>query len=501
MSEPTPDDIAAAKPARGKKRKGAAGDRTPDRFLPDIHRLLPQDANAERALLGSWLLAPAEIAALCEDRGANDGWFHLPAHGLIFSHLKAMTGAGMKIDIVTLTAVMREQETLEAAGGAAYITELFTFMPTATNAAYYLAILADMFARRETIRVCSEFCARAYEANEPTGDLVDELQTQVLAINRPDADAAKEHIEHIKRGVLEALAGIEETYMTRGGVVGLRTGFHQLDRMTGGMRGPILIVIAGRPSMGKSALLWNIAEYLAIESKLPVLGFSLEMNMTELASRMICGRAKVNLQRVRDGFLSHEQMTQTMPRAVQSVAGSPIYIDETAGISIQELRVRVRRFIRKNPKTAAVFIDYLQLMSSTSKRAKENRALEIAEISGGLKKLAKEINRPIVTCAQLNRDNDGANALPKLSNLRESGSIEQDADWAILLHRRHYYTKADEDLGKASADLAKQRNGPTGLMELKFNGELARFENPEGQTLYSNDDQRRQGAQAEGDPE
>jgi len=466
-------------------------------YLPDTHRLLPQSADAEQGLLCSIILRPQDVLSLCDDRGVTAEWFHIPAHQTIFEILRVMGVARMPIDPVTLSQALRDQQQLDPCGGAAFIAQLFTFLPTAANAAYYLDIVAKMHVARQLIRVCTDFAGRAYEQAD-IGELLDEAQAAILTLNRPDADASQEHIKHIRTGVLAALTAIEETYHARGGVVGLRTGFHQFDRETGGLRGPQLVIIGGRPSMGKTALAMNMAENIAVDAGKPVLIFSLEMNIQELAARMICGRARVNLQRVRDGYLSKAQIDIRMPEAQAAICAAPLYVDETAGISIQQLRPRVRRFIRKFPETACVVIDYLQLMKSSTRRGQDNRALEVAEISGGLKNLAKEIDRPIIVGAQLNRDNDGANQPPKLSNLRESGSIEQDADIVILLHRRHYYTKADEDKGKATADLAKQRNGPTGPIEVVFNAELARFENPEGQELYSNDMSKRQKTEEEG---
>lgn len=455
-------------------------------------RLLPSAPEAEQALLGCIIALPDRTIDLCEDRGVTPDWFHCGGHPRIYDVLRRMHTAKMPIDLVTFAQTLSDQGMLAEVGGAAYVSELFTFTPQAAHAGHYLDIVAEKHAARRLYLTCMEIAGRVHDEQDRIGELVDEAQAEILALNRPDADAAQEHIRHIKTGVLEAVNAIEETYHTRGGVVGLRTGFHQLDRMTGGLRGPLLVIVAGRPAMGKSAFIWNVAESIAIGTGKPVLGFSLEMNIAELAGRMVCGRAGVNLQRVRDGFLSKQQMDEKMPAAVKAVAGAPIWIDETAGLSIQELRVRVRRFIKRWPETACVCVDYLQLMKSRSRRAQENRALEIAEISGGLKNLAKEINRPIIAAAQLNRENDGPKNPPKLSNLRESGSIEQDADWAILLHRRHYYTKDEEDRGKADADLAKQRNGPTGAIKLKFKDELARFENPDGQEFYSNDPAHRQ---------
>lgn len=470
--------------------------RPPRTHAPETHRMLPQSKDAEMGVLGCILLLPDTVLSQCEERGMTSEWFHFPAHATIFEFCVAMRTAKMPLDFITLTQHLANSERLAECGGAAFVTELFTFLPTAASSAYYIEILAEKHAARRLIQTCTEFVSRCYEEQDRTGELIDEAQAAILAINRPDSTGT-ETIQHIKQGAIEAVAAIQQTYECRGGLVGLPSGFHGLDRMTGGMQGPLLVVVAGRPSMGKSAFLWNVAEHIAVTLRKPVLGFSLEMTVKELATRMVCARAKVNLQRVRDGYLSQHQVAKTLPNAVSSVAGAPIYLDETPGLSIQELRVRARRFVRAHPDTAAIFVDYLQIMKSTTRQAQGNRAMEIADISGGLKNLAKELGRPIIVGAQINRDSDGAAQKPKLSNLRESGSIEQDADWVIILHRKWYYTRDDDDKGKASVDLAKQRNGPVGDFPLVFVDELGRFENNPGEELYSNDARRRQG----GDPD
>lgn len=461
-------------------------------YLPDIHRLLPQSPDAEQGFLCSYLLAPAEMHSLAVERGVTAEWFHLPAHQLIYVALEAMTHTKTAIDFITLTTYLRDCDYLEQCGGAAFVSQLFTFLPTAANASYYLSTIAQKHAARELIRACTEYARRAYDEQDSVGDLIDEAQGRILAINRPDS-TGQESIEHIRPSVIAAIDAIEDVYRHRGGLIGLPTGIHGIDRMTMGLRGPQLVIIAGRPSMGKTALAMGVAEHIALKAGKPVLIFSLEMNRTELATRLVCSGADINLQRVRDGYLTKEQFERKMPAVVESIGNAPIYIDETPGISIQELRVRVRRHIRLHPATACVVIDYLQIMSSNTKRGKDNRAMEIAEISGGLKNLAKEINRPILVGAQLNRDNDGANSPPKLSNLRESGSIEQDADIVMLLHRRHYYTHDADDEGKATIDLAKQRNGPTGPIQCVFSADFARFANNPGEELFSNDPKKRQG--------
>lgn len=460
------------------------------RYSPDPHRLLPQATDAERGVLSSMLIGNHDVRADLLERLTRDH-FATPAHGTIFEAMSAMVAAGKPLDFIALTVHLRDAGVLEACGGAYLITELSTELPTAANAGHYAEILEEKKTLRDIIEVATRFAGRAYDEQDQVAALREEFAAEAGAIGETKSDDA--NIKPLKSGLTAAFSMIEQTYHTRGGVVGLPTGLHQLDRMTGGLRNGQLVVIAGRPSMGKSALLWNMAEHISVECGLPCLCFSLEMNEEEVASRMLCGRAKVNLQRIRDGFLSQDQVNRTLPQALEQLATAPVWLDDTPGISIQTLRRKARRFVRRQPKTAAIVIDYLQLMCSTTKRAQENRVLEVGEISGGLKKLARELNRPVIVAAQLNRENDGPKNKPKLSNLRESGSIEQDADVAILLHRAHYYTHDAEDEGKAVAILAKQRNGPTGEIELKFDNALARFTNPEGQNLYSNDPAHRQG--------
>ena len=282
---------------------------------------------------------------------------------------------------------------------------------------------------------------------------------------------------------MTAITQIDEMYHRRGQITGLATGLGDFDKMTDGLHGAEMIVIAARPSMGKTALAMNIAEHIAVELQKPIAVFSLEMSSQQLVQRLLCSRAKVNLGRVRDGFLS-ERDFPALTAAASKLAESKFFIDDTPGLSILELRAKARR-LKSQHDIAAIFIDYLQLLRSTSKRAQDNRQLEIAEISSGLKGLAKELNIPIVVLAQLNRNPEGRTGAslgrPRLSDLRESGSIEQDADVVGLLIRDEYYADTDEDKkeaeGKATLIIAKQRNGPVGDIPLTFLKEFTRFEN------------------------
>ena len=457
-------------------------------YLPDIHRLLPQSPDAERGVLGSFLLSPRDVGGLCVERGISAECFHIPAHAGIFTVLLELWNAAKPIDFITLTQVLRDRGQLDQVGGAAFVTELFTFIPTAANAAYYIEILQEKWTLRQVITTCTEYAARSYDEQDNVPSLLDEVEQQINKIARERFQAKN---LSMKDQVMEAIESIEKLYERRGSITGLPTGYAELDKMTDGLHGAEMFVIAARPSMGKTALAMNIAEHVAVDHKKPVAIFSLEMSSQQLVQRLLCSRARVNLQRVRDGFLS-ERDFPNLTTAASKLAESKIFIDDTAGLSILELRAKARR-LKTQHDIELVVIDYLQLLRSTSRRAQDNRQLEIAEISNGLKALAKELAIPIIVLAQLNRNPENrtgdSKGRPRLSDLRESGSIEQDADLVALLVREEYYADSDEEKqeaeGKATLIIAKQRNGPVGDVPLTFLKEFTRFEDrarsePEG---------------------
>ncbi|MDR3405416.1 MAG: replicative DNA helicase [Chthoniobacter sp.] len=477
---PTEASSKTAKPAK-KSGESAGNDlRQKASYLPEIHRLLPQAADAERGVLSSFLLSPREIGALCGEQKITAEHFHLPAHASIYACLMEMWDAGKPIDIITVTQILRDRNQLDQAGGAALVTELFTFLPTATNAGYYVGILVEKFTLREIIKVCTEYASRCYEEQDDVPNLLDSVEQNILRIAQARFDGKT---ANMKDQVMQAIHAIEELYDRRGAITGLPTGLAELDKMTDGLHKAEMIVIAARPSMGKTALAMNIAEHIALEAKLPVAVFSLEMSTSQLVQRLLCSRARVNLGSVRNGFLA-ERDFPALTAAASKLAESKMFIDDTPGLSILELRAKARR-LKSQHNIQAIFIDYLQLLRSTSRRAQDNRQLEIAEISSGIKGLAKELDLPIVVLAQLNRNPEQrsgeSKGRPRLSDLRESGSIEQDADVVGLLVREEYYADSDEEkeasTGKATLILAKQRNGPVGDVPLTFLKEFTRFEN------------------------
>jgi len=375
--------------------------------------------------------------------------------------------------------VLRDRDQLDRVGGAAFVTELFTFIPTAANAAYYIDILQEKWTLRQVIATCTEYAARSYDEQDNVPSLLDEVEQHINKIARERFQAKS---LSMKDQVMEAIESIEKLYERRGSITGLPTGYTELDKMTDGLHGAEMFVIAARPSMGKTALAVNIAEHIAVDHKKPVAIFSLEMSSQQLVQRLLCSRARVNLQRVRDGFLA-ERDFPNLTAAASKLAESQIFIDDTAGLSILELRAKARR-LKTQHDIQLIVIDYLQLLRSTSRRAQDNRQLEIAEISSGVKALAKELAIPIIVLAQLNRNPENrsgdSKGRPRLSDLRESGSIEQDADIVALLMREEYYADTEEEKqeaeGKATLIIAKQRNGPIGDVPLTFLKEFTRFE-------------------------
>src|SRR3989449_3796950 len=451
---------------------------SPTGSAQDIHRTPPHSIDAEQGVLGSMLISPRETIAECVEK-INEDYFYIPAHQTIYQALVDLWNAGQAIDLITFTQVLRDRNLLETVGGAALVTSLFTFVPTAANVGYYLEIVRDKYILREIISAATESVRRAYEEQDEVNNLLDEVEQRIFAVGE---DRFKGQMLSMKDQVMEAIESIEKLYERKGGITGISTGFVEFDRMTSGLHPSEMVVIAARPSMGKTALAMNIAEFVAISEKLPVAVFSLEMSSQQLVQRMLCSRARVNLQRVRDGFLG-ERDFPSLTAAASKLAEAKIFIDDSASLSILELRAKARR-LKAQQDVQLVIVDYLQLLRSATRRAKENRQLEISEISAGLKALAKELKIPIIVVAQLNRHPEirtgSGKGVPRLADLRESGSIEQDADLVGLLVREEYYADSDEERteleGKAELIIAKQRNGPIGQVKLTFLKDFTRFE-------------------------
>jgi replicative DNA helicase len=441
----------------------------------DVHRTPPHSVEAEQGVLGSMLISPRETIAECVEK-INEEYFYVPAHRTVYEVLVELWNAGQAIDLITFTQVLRDRNLLDSVGGAAFVTNLFTFVPTAANVQYYLEFVRDKFILRQIISAATESVRQEYDEQDEVDSLLDEVEQKIFEVGE---DRFKGQMLSMKDHAMQAIETIEKLYERKGSITGISTGFVEFDRMTSGLHPSEMVVIAARPSMGKTALAMNIAEYVAISEKLPVAVFSLEMSSQQLVQRMLCSRARVNLQRVRDGFLG-ERDFPSLTAAASKLAEAKIFIDDSASLSILELRAKARR-LKAQQDVQLLIIDYLQLLRSTSRRAQDNRQLEISEISAGLKALAKELKIPVIVVAQLNRQPEQrSGGKPRLSDLRESGSIEQDADLVGLLVRPEMYEEDEEarveKAGEAELIIAKQRNGPVGEIPLTFLKEYTRFE-------------------------
>jgi len=463
---------------RTRRRKDAAID------LSKIDRLPPHSIEAEQGALGCMLIAPNEAIGVCVEkfkRGPET--FYDLRHQSLYETLVEMSDRKEAIDLITVRQRLKDKGQLEAIGGVAYLTALVDATPSPANLPFYADIVVEKNLLRRMIQTCTSVVGRIYD-EEQQGDvetLLDEVEKEVLHISEEREEAVSLVMKDL---VHKAISQIEEMHSRQGQTTGLSTGFTDLDKMTTGFHGGEMIVIAARPSMGKTSLAMNIAEHVALDLKLPVGVFSLEMSADSLVLRMLCSRARVNLRDIREGFLAERDFPK-LTAVAGKMAAAPLFIDDTAGLSILQLRAKARRMHQQHDVKLFV-IDYLQLLRSTAKRA-ENRQQEIADISQGIKALAKELKVPVIVLAQLNRELEkrGPGEKPKLSNLRESGSIEQDADLVGLLYKPKMGKEDDEDPGEqpnydavpVNLLIAKQRNGPTGDVHLTFLKGFTRYEN------------------------
>ena len=455
---------------------------------PKLDRLPPHSPEAEQGVLGCVLLSPNDCVGECVEKfKAGAEVFYDLRHQTIFETLIAMYDQRVAIDIITLQQNLKDKQRLEEVGGLAYLNALPDTVPSAANLSYYLEIVLEKYVLRKMIQTCSEVVARVYEHEGEVDGLLDEVERDILAIGESRVEGKTDKIKDL---VKKAINTIEDFHQRQGTLTGVATGFSDLDKMTSGLHGGEMIVVAARPSMGKTSLAMNMAEHVAIEEKLPVGVFSLEMTSESLVLRMLCSRSRVNLRDIRDGFLADRDFPKLTGTAGK-LAAAPLYIDDTSGLSILQLRAKARRMWQQYGIKLFV-IDYLQLLHSTARRA-ENRQQEIADISNGIKSLAKELNVPVIVLSQLNRELEkDKDRKPQLSDLRESGAIEQDADLVCLLYKPNRSDDEeaatnDEQQDAVAVDLviAKQRNGPTGDVHLTFLKSYTRFE---GAAKVSNDD-------------
>jgi len=442
-------------------------------------RSMPESLAAEAAVLGSMIIDPECIGGVVELLGGQD--FYRLEHRYIFEALIALyeknpTGGrfGQGIDAVLLRDELGKRKQLEAVGGVEYIAKILDSVPSSANVGYYAGIVRDKMLLRELIAAAGGILDDAYNQNGDTPELLDEAERRIFAVTDKSISGSAVAVKDVVTRSFELIEKRQGSIVT-----GLATGYYQLDEWTCGLQDGEMIIIAGRPSMGKTSLSLNIAEHIALIDKVPVAIFSLEMGRQQLAERFLCTLSRIDSQKVRKGLLSDEDY-KMLADACAEVAEAPIYIDDTSTLTPLELRAKARR-LKSLYDIRCCFVDYLQLMHVGSKKV-ESRQQEITEISRYVKALARELNIPVVVMSQLNRAPEGReDHRPRMSDLRESGSIEQDADVVILLHREDYYhprsEKEYEPDSKAELIIAKQRNGPTASVELTFREKITRFEN------------------------
>lgn len=443
-------------------------------------RLPPFSAEAEQGILGCVLMSPNECLGQCVEKLGEAGeCFYDLRHQTIYEECVRMFDLRLPIDIITLQQCLKDRQLLDQIGGIPYLMALQDAVPSAANLSYYLDIVSEKHILRSLIHTCTDTVGRIYDHTGTVDELVDEVERDVFSITERRVQSGSSPIGDSVHGALETI----ESYSNGRGAPGaILTGFTDLDRMLlGGLKQAEMIVLAARPSMGKTSLLMNILENIAITNRIPVGLFSLEMTKEALTLRMVCSRARVSLRDMTEGFLRESDYPR-LTVAAGAIRNAPIIIDDSPAISVLQLRSKARRMVQRHG-IRAIGIDYLQLLQSLSKRAKENRQVEISEISSGIKALAKELGIPVIVLAQLNRDIEREkNRKPRLSDLRESGSIEQDADVVGLLYKPKLGDE-EEPVQEEEADgipvnllIAKQRNGPTGDIHMTFLKPYTRFE-------------------------
>lgn len=433
-------------------------------------RVPPNNLDAERSLLGAMLLSREAIGPAVEKLAASD--FYKPAHQHIFDAVASLYAAGEPADPVTVAETLSRAGLLEQVGGLAYLIDLQASTPATSNAARYATIIEERALLRSLISVAGDIAELGYSVPDDVAKTIDEAEARMFAL----ADRRVTDTTLILRDLLTAgLDHLEDLYDRGESITGLPSGLFDLDEQLSGLQPSSLIIIGARPAMGKSALALGMAAHAAIRVGRPVLYFSLEMGHLELTQRVLSGEAEVRSERLRNGKLTDEDWSR-IHRTVGRLAEAPLYIDDNPNLTVMEIRAKARRLKARVGDLALIVVDYLQLMTGST--SAENRQVEVAEISRGLKVLARELETPVVALSQLSRNLESrSDKRPMLSDLRESGSLEQDADVVLFVYRDEVYDPDSDDQGLAELHLAKHRNGPTGTVQLAFRSSFTKFDN------------------------
>lgn len=435
-----------------------------------IQKLPPQNIDAEEAILGAVLCNPVCLNKIADMIRPDS--FYKPANRQIYNAITDLYSKNQAIDIVTVSEKLNEDGKLEAAGGRAYINDLVLNVVTTANIEYYAKIVQEKSIKRELINAGSEIVEMAYD-NQTTEETLDSAEKLIFNIAQKKASS---DLVSVKDLVITSYEQIAYRYEHRDELIGVPTGFYDLDAMTSGLQKSDLIVLAARPSMGKTAFALNIAQNVGLRAKKPVAIFSLEMPKEQLIQRMLCSEAEVDSQKLKTGNMQSKDW-EKLTNAMNIFADAPIYIDDTAGATVMDIRAKCRRLAMEEKDLGLVVIDYLQLMEGSGN--KDDRNQQISGISRGLKMLARELGVPVIALSQLSRAvEQRTDKRPMLSDLRESGAIEQDADIVMFIYRDEYYNKEDtENRGKAEVIIAKHRNGSVGSIDMLFQGAITKFKN------------------------
>ncbi len=434
-----------------------------------LDRVPPQNIEAEQSVLGAILIEQSAIAKISDILQPED--FYREAHKLVYRSAITLFERGEAIDFITVIDMLRREDGLERAGGISYITSLANGVPTAANIVFHAKIVQEKSLLRRLIHAATDIAAMGYAESEEVERVLDHAEQKILEVATRKIG---QDFVPIKEIIFSTLDKIDEMHKAKGGITGLSTGFTNLDKLTGGFQRSDLILIAARPSMGKTAFVLNVAQHMATRDKKSVVIFSLEMPREQLAMRMMCAEGLIDSQHFRTGAMSNEEWSKLVD-AADRLSASPMFIDDTAGVNAVELRNKARR-ISKEHGLDCIIIDYLQLMDGGAHSRIDNRQQQISDISRSLKALARELQVPVIALSQLSRGPESRTSRkPMLSDLRESGSLEQDADMVAFLYREDYYNPETEKKNLTELIIAKNRNGPTETVELYFHKNFTRF--------------------------
>lgn len=432
-------------------------------------KIPPQNLDAEMSLLGAVLIDEEVLADVSDRLRADD--FYDKRHRMIYEAMMRLYERHRPVDLLTLSDELTKKDELDLVGGSSYLTELTTYVPTAANATTYAEMVVQKAVRRRLIKASTDIAEMGYDDEQEVQQMLEAAEAELFAVSDTNA---KQELVSLEQILTESFDRMEELHRDKSKIRGVKTGYRDIDNLTAGLQKSDLIILAARPAMGKSTLALNLAYNIASQEKQAVLVFSLEMSKEQLVDRMLADAAGVDAWNIRTGNLSDDDF-EKLSHAMGEMAEAPIYIDDTAGLSVGELRTKARREAHNHP-LGLIIIDYLQLMQAGGGKHGDNRVQEVSEISRGLKLIARELNVPVIALSQLSRSVENRSPqIPQLSDLRESGSIEQDADIVMFVYREDYYNPETDRQHITDLIIAKHRNGPTGRVELYFHPERLRF--------------------------